>query len=177
MQKRFLKKTFFRGPLVNERIRAPRVRVIDETGQQLGIVDREQALKIAKERSLDLVQVTQKVEPPVCKILDYGKYLYRQKKKEKATKSRGGEIKGIRLSFGISQHDLETRVNQAEKFLNKGYRIKVELLLRGRQKGLGDFAKTKVEMFLEMLRLRLAFKAERELKKEPRGFTMIITKN
>lgn len=150
--------------------------MIDETGKQVGVVALEKALQMTEERNLDLIQVTEKVEPPVCKIMDYGKYLYQQKKKEKGVKVRGGEIKGIRLSFGISQHDLEVRARQAEKFLRGGDKIRIEMRLRGREKALGDFAREKVNKFLEVLRGLTPYKIERELKREPRGFTMIISK-
>ena len=117
------------------------------------------------------------MEPPVCRLGDYGKYLYREEKKQKAThKQKGGELKGIRLTFNISQHDLETRVRQAEKFLNRGDRVRIELPLRGRERALQDFAKEKMEKFLEILKGIVLIKIERELKREPRGFTMIITK-
>ncbi len=151
-------------PLVNNRIRAAQVRVIDETGKQLGIMSSREALQIARERNLDLIQVTEKVEPPVCKIMDYGKYLYSLRKKEKGSKiKKAGQIKGIRISFGISLHDLETRAKQAEKFLKKGYKVKVELILRGRQKALGEHAKGKMNQFLEVLRGLIPVKIEREL--------------
>lgn len=163
--------------MANERIRANKVRLVDEKGEQKGIVDLEKALNMAKERNLDLVQVTEKVFPPVCKILDFGKYLYQQKKKERKIKTtKAGEVKGIRLSFAISSHDLETRVKQAERFLNKGYKIRIELRLRGRQKGLLDFAKAKIEKFLEILKERVKIKVEKPLKREVRGLTMIIAK-
>jgi len=162
---------------INNQIRAPQVRVVDEKGQQLGIMSLQEALQSARERNLDLIQVTEKVEPPVCKLGDYGKYQYLQEKKEKAThKHRGGELKGIRLTFNISQHDLETKVRQAEKFLKKGDRIRVELPLRGRERALGDFAKEKMNKFLEILQSTVPVKVEKELKREPRGLTMIITK-
>lgn len=165
-------------PLVNNQIRAPQVRVIDETGKQLGILSLEDALKQADERNLDLIQVTGKVEPPICKLGDYGKYLYQEEKKERLThKHKGSELKGIRLSFNISLHDLETRVHQAEKFLKKGNRIRIELRLRGREKAHGDFAKEKINKFLEILQNITPIKIERELKREPRGLTMIISKN
>lgn len=163
-------------PLVNNQIRALRVRVIDKNGEQLGIMSLQQALQIAKERGLDLVQVTERVEPPVCKIVDYGKYLYSLQKKEKKSKKRAGQLKGIRLSFGISDHDLKIRVRQAEKFLEKGNKVKVDLILRGREKALGDFAKKKMEKFIEMLKESIPIKVERELKRGPRGLIMIITK-
>lgn len=137
-----------------------------------------EALQIARERNLDLIQVTEKVEPPVCKIMDYGKYLYSLQKREKGSKiKKAGQIKGIRISFGISSHDLETRAKQAEKFLKKGYKVKVELILRGRQKALGEYAKGKINKFLEILGELTPVKIERELKREPRGFTMIITRS
>ena len=139
-------------------------------------MDLGSALQLAKERGLDLIQVTERVEPPVCKIMDAGKYFYRQRKKEKTTRPRGGELKGIRLSFGISQHDLETRARQAEKFLKKGDKVRVEMVLRGREKALGNFARQKVDKFLATLTLLIPYKIERELKREPRGFTMIISK-
>jgi len=151
--------------------------VIDETGEQLGVMDLEKALQMAQERNLDLIQVTEKVDPPVCKIMDYGKYLYLLQKKEKAAKGKGvGELKGIRLSFNISLHDMEIRVHQAEKFLKKGKKVKIEMRLKGREKGLSDFAQRKINQFLEILEKLIPIKTERELKKEPRGFTLIIAK-
>jgi len=167
----------FKRTLVNNRIRAPRVRVIDETGKQLGILPLQEALQIAQGRNLDLIQVTERVEPPVCKIMDYGKYAYLEEKKGKgAQKQKGGELKGIRLSFGISPHDLEIRVFQAEKFLKEGNKVRIEMVLRGREKAHGDFAKDKIRQFLEILEKLIPIKIERELKREARGFTMIITK-
>ncbi len=166
-----------RKPLVNNRIRAREVRVIDETGKQLGVLVLTKALQIARERGFDLIQVTEKIEPPVCKLMDYGKYLYQLKKKEKSVKHHtGGELKGIRLTFGISEHDLETRAKQAEKFLKKGDRVRIEMKLRGRQKALQGFAREKIKKFLEILEKSTPIKIERELKKQPRGLTMIIFK-
>lgn len=143
----------------------------------MGIIPLQDALKMARERGLDLIQVTEKVIPPVCKIYDYGKYLYQEEKKErKAKKQKGGEVKGVRLGFNISSHDLEIRTRQAEKFLKEGNVIRVELPLRGREKALGDFAKEKMNKFLEILKTLIPIKIERELKREQRGFTMIISK-
>lgn len=160
---------------INYQIRAREVRVIKEDSQ-LGIMNLEEAIKIAKENNLDLVQITDKVIPPVCKITDYGKYLYSQKKKEKAVKSKTEEIKGIRLSFGISDHDLSVKANVAKKFLEKGDKIKAEMILKGRQKGLTDFAKEKTKKFIEILEKLIPIKIEREIKIEPRGITVIISR-
>ncbi len=164
-------------PLINNRIRAYRVRLVDETGKQLGIIPLQEALQIASERNLDLVQVTDKVEPPVCKITDYGKYLYSLQKKERETKTKGIiETKGIRLGFNISPHDLETKAKLAEKFLKKGNKVRIEMRLRGREKALQGFAREKMHQFVEIIKTLIPIKIEKELKKEPRGLTMIISK-
>ena len=166
-----------RKPLVNNQIRAFQVRVIDETGKQVGVISLREALQIAQERNLDLIQVTEKVEPPVCKIMDYGKYLYSLQKKEKKAKPKSaGGIKGIRLGFNISLHDLDIRAHQAEKFLKKEYKVRVELRLRGREKAFGEMAKGKISQFLEILGKQTPIKIDRDLKREPRGFTIIISK-
>lgn len=167
----------FKKTLINNQIRAAQVRLINETGKQLGVIALNEALQLARERNLDLIQVTEKVEPPVCKIANYGKYLYQEEKKNKsAKKHKGGELKGIRLTFNISLHDMETRARQTEKFLNKGNRVRIELPLRGRQKALQDFAREKINKFLEILQNIIPIKIERELKREARGLTMIISK-
>jgi len=161
---------------VNNRIRASQVRLIDETGQQLGVLPIVEALKIAQEKGLDLIQVTEKVEPPVCKIMEYGKFLYSLKKKERKVKHHVGELKGIRLTFAISEHDLQTRAKQAEKFLQKGDKVRIEMNLRGREKAHQDFAREKINKFLDEVNKTTPLKIERELKKEFRGLTMIIAK-
>lgn len=166
-------------PRVNIQIRAAKVRVVDEAGKQTGVIDLQEALRIAKERDLDLIQVTTKAEPPVCKIMDYGKFLYSLKKKEAkaAQKTKGaGQTKEIRLTFNISPHDMETRAKTAERFLKKGNKIKIELKLRGRQKALGLHARGKIKTFLEILNEKCPIKIERELKRETRGFTIIVSK-
>lgn len=151
--------------------------MVDETGKQLGIMNIFDAIDLAKSKGLDLIQVTEKVEPPICKIADYGKYLYQQQKKEKKmAKPKGGELKEIRLTFGISPHDMEIRANQAKKFLEEGNKIKINMNLRGREKAMGSFATEKVKKFLEILNNSIPIKTERELKREPRGFTMIVSK-
>ncbi len=171
------KNKLLKKPFINNQIRAKEVRVIDETGKQLGLFNLPEALKLARERNLDLIQVTEKVEPPICKIMEYGKFLYSLQKKEKEARHKmTGEIKGIRFGFNISSHDLETKINQAENFLKKGNKVRVEMVLRGREKALAEFAKGKIQSFLEGLGKLLPIKIERELKREPRGYTIIVTK-
>jgi len=161
---------------INNYIRAKEVRVVDETGKQLGIMPLEEALRISSDRNLDLIQVTEKVVPPVCKIGDFGKYLYQLQKKEKKIKQVGGELKEVRIGFNISPHDLETKAKLAEKFLKKGDKVKVAMPLRGREKALGNFAKEKINQFLNFLDSLIPIKVEKDLKRDPRGFTMIISK-
>lgn len=163
--------------LINNFIRAKEVRVIDETGKQLGVMNIFSAIDLAKSKNLDLIQVTEKVEPPICKIGDYGKYLYSLKKKErKIILKNRSELKEIRIGFNISTHDIEVKAKQAEKFLKDGNKVKISLVLRGREKSMANFAKNKVKIFLEATEKLLPLKVERDIKKEPRGFTMIIAK-
>ena len=164
-------------PPLNNQIRAKEVRAIDEEGEQLGVISLEEALRIAGERNLDLIQISEKAVPPVCKIMEYGKYLYWQGKKAKeAIKHKTSKTKIIQLTFNISPHDLETKADQSKKFLDKGDRIIVVLVLRGREKALADFAKGKVSQFLEMLNKKIPIKTEGELKRDQRGFSMVIAK-
>lgn len=173
----YQKKIQIKRPLANERIKAKEVRLIDEAGQQAGILPLEEAIRKAKERNSDLIQVTEKIDPPVCKIMEYGKYLYSLKKKEKSVKHhKGGELKRIRLTFNISDHDLETRAKQAEKFLKIGDNVMVEMRLRGREKSHQDFAKAKMLKFMEIINKSILVKIEKDIKKQPRGLTMIVSK-
>jgi len=149
--------------------------LIDETDRQIGVVTLKEALESAWAKNLDLVQVTEKTVPPVVKITEYGKYLYALQKKDKSPK-RTSEVKGIRLSYNISLHDMEMRAAQAEKFLKKGDKVKIELRLRGREKAFGNLSKEKVGQFLDMLQKLVPCKIDKELKREQHGFTMIISK-
>jgi translation initiation factor IF-3 len=168
-------------PLYNNQITAKEVRLVNETGEQLGLIPRDEALALAKEKGLDLIQVTEKVDPPVCKIGDYGKFMYSQQKKERkmgGDKKHAGELKMIRLTYNISDNDIETRVAVAEKFLLKGGKIKIDLILRGRQNAvaLSDFGKQKINKLIDSLGKKLEIKIEKPLSKEPRGLSMIISK-
>ncbi|HOA47764.1 MAG TPA: translation initiation factor IF-3 [Candidatus Pacearchaeota archaeon] len=167
-----------KNPTVNNQIRAPKVRLISEKGENLGIISREEALQYAKERNLDLIQITSNVPIPVCRVMDIGKYLYQQKKKEKEQrkKQKSGKIKGIRISPRIAEHDLETKVKSVSKFLLKGYKIRIEVFLKGREKGMRDFAKQKLEYFLQKLEKEVEIKKESDIKKTPRGMEIIISK-
>ncbi len=136
------------------------------------------AIELAKSQGLDLIQVTEKVVPPVCRIANYGKYLYSAQKKERKIKvnTKITKLKEIQLGFNISPHDIEVKAKQAEKFLKGGDKIKVNMMLKGREKAMGDLAAKKVIFFLETTDKLIPVKVERDLKREPKGFTMIISK-
>ena len=125
-------KTFIR---INERIRAREVRVIDEAGNQLGVLPPFEALKIARERGLDLVEVSPNANPPVCKIQDYGKYLYEKDKSERAARKKQKVItvKEVKFSVTVDEHDYQTKKNQAMRFLHEGDKVKASLRFKGRQ--------------------------------------------
>lgn len=174
---RHLHKNLPKQIFINNQIRAGEVRLIDETGKQVGVVPLHEALARAQQAGLDLIQVTEKVNPPVARIANYGKYLYQQGKKEREVKKKGGgELKEIRLTFNISDHDLQTRVTQAEKFLKRGDNVRINLRLRGRQKALLGHAREKIQKFTEELSALVPIKTERDMKLEPRGLTMVITR-
>ncbi|HET7371413.1 MAG TPA: translation initiation factor IF-3 [Gammaproteobacteria bacterium] len=120
---------------INERIRAREVRVIDEKGEQLGILPPFEALKIARERGLDLVEVSPTAVPPVCRIQDYGKFLYEKEKSDRAARKRQKiiTVKEVKFSVTIDNHDYETRRNQAIRFLQEGDKVKASLRFKGRQ--------------------------------------------
>lgn len=120
---------------INEEIRDKEVRVIDSDGTQLGVMPIAEAMRLAEEKNTDLVKIAPQAKPPVCKIMDYGKYRFEQAKREKEAKKnqRVIEIKEVRLSLNIDTHDFETKVNQAIKFLKSGNRVKVSIRFRGRE--------------------------------------------
>ena len=121
--------------MINEQIRDKEIRLIGSNGEQLGIMSARDAMKIAREAELDLVKIAPTAKPPVCKIIDYGKYKYEQARKEKEAKKkqRTIEIKEVRLSPNIEENDLNTKVGAAKKFIQKGDKVKVTLRFRGRE--------------------------------------------
>lgn len=121
--------------MINEQIRDKEVRLIGEEGDQLGIMPAKEALRLAKEAGLDLVKIAPTAKPPVCKIVDYGKFRYEMARKEKDAKKKQKvtEVKEIRLSPNIDENDLNTKANQARKFITKGDKVKVALRFRGRE--------------------------------------------
>jgi translation initiation factor IF-3 len=138
---------------VNHQIRLPQVAVIDETGKHIGEMDTAQALALAQGRGLDLVEIAPMARPPVCKILDFGAFTFQIEKKERKAKAhqKKVELKGIRLTFKIGQHDLDTRKAQSLKFLDAGNKVMVEMRLRGRENAHRDLARQQMEKFVQDL--------------------------
>lgn len=138
---------------LNEEIRDKELRVIDEDGTMLGVMSRTEALDLAAERNLDLVNISPNANPPVCKILDYGKYRYELQKKEKEAKKKQKttEVKEIRLSTFIEDHDIKVKANTASKFLKEGDKLKVSLRFRGRERDYVDKGKDVMTRFAAFL--------------------------
>jgi translation initiation factor IF-3 len=122
-------------PQINERIRFPEIRVIDTDGSQLGILTPADALRMAEEKELDLVLVSETAKPPVCRIMDYGKYKFEQEKKAREAKKKQhtADIKEVKMRYKIDDHDYNVRVNQAQRFLKSGDKVKATITFRGRE--------------------------------------------
>ena len=138
---------------INEQIRDTEIRLIGESGEQLGIMSSREALKLAEEAGLDLVKIAPTAKPPVCKIVDYGKYRYELARKEKDAKRKQKviEVKEIRMSPNIDTNDLNTKVGAARKFLEKGNRVKLTLRFRGREMAHMSTSKHILDDFAQML--------------------------
>ena len=161
--------------MINEQIRDREIRLIGEDGQQLGIMSSREAMKIAREAELDLVKIAPQAKPPVCKIIDYGKYRYELKRKEKEAKKKQKtiEVKEVRLSPNIDSNDLNTKIASARKFIEKGNKVKVTLRFRGREMAhvqssrhiLDEFAKALEDIAL----------VDKPAKMEGRSMAMFLT--
>ncbi|GAB4141979.1 MAG: hypothetical protein Fur0024_4370 [Patescibacteria group bacterium] len=157
----------------NEEIFAREVNLIDEKGIFVGVVSKQVALEMAQEAELDLVEVSPNTNPPTCKIMSYGKYIYEQKKKTHKFASK--DQKTVRLTFNMAENDLLVRVNQVNKFLEKGHAVKIELQFRGREESHEAIGREKFDIFLEKLRNKSAgFKIVNELKKQAKIMSLSI---
>jgi len=164
---------------INEEITAPQLRVVDDEGNFLGIMPTSQALQISREKVIDLVEIVPKADPPVAKLIDYGKFKYQKEKEIKKQKSqqKAVEVKGIRLSLRIGEHDLDLRTNQSVKFLEDGNKVKIELLLRGREKGRPDLCREVINGFVKKVGEKTPIKVEQPLNRQGGKFFMIIAPN
>ncbi|MEH1943421.1 MAG: translation initiation factor IF-3 [Nostoc sp.] len=162
-------------PQINERIRFPKIRVIDTDGAQLGIMPPHEALQVAEEKELDLVLISDKADPPVCRVMDYGKYKFEQEKKarEARKKQHTADVKEVKMRYKIEEHDYNVRVKQAERFLKDGDKVKATVMFRGREIQHSDLAEdllkrmaTDLEPFGEL---------QQAPKKEGRNMMMLIS--
>ena len=161
--------------MINEEIRDREVRLISDTGEQLGIMSSRAAQAIADEKGLDLVKIATGSTPPVCKIMDYGKYRYEQTKREKEQKKNQKiiEIKEVRLSATIDTHDMEVKAKACSKFLQDGNKVKVSIRFRGRQITHGDVGLDVMEAFYQLVNDDATI--EKPAKQEGRNMFMILT--
>ncbi|MCI9216236.1 translation initiation factor IF-3 [Lachnospiraceae bacterium 42-17] len=161
--------------MINGQIRDREVRVIGENGDQLGIMPIKEAMRLAQEAELDLVKIAPKAQPPVCKIIDYGKYRYElaRKEKEARKKQKIVEVKEVRLSPNIDTNDLNTKVNNAKKFISKGNKVKVTLRFRGREMAHVQQTKHILDDFAGLL--ADVASVEKQPKLEGRSMSMVLT--
>ena len=162
---------------VNNQIRTPQVQVIGETGEQLGVMSVLDALKQARTSDLDLVEVGPNTQPPIGKIMDYGKYMYQKVKQEKksGTRLKEQETKTVRVGFKTGIHDLTFKAKKADEFLDEGHIVKVELTLRGREKGLAEMGKKKLGEFLT--RIAGPYITQGDPRRSPYGWVIMIQKD
>src|SRR3990167_9725287 len=162
-------------PKANLQIRAPQLRVIDEKGEQLGILDTPVALKIAHEKGLDLIEINPQTSPPIAKIMDYGKYMYQKEKDGKGAKSKktgSQETKTVRIGLKTGEHDLRVKSGLADKFLEKNNKVRLEIFLRGREKAFRNMAREKLNSFLSYI--TFPYVLEDSIKSTHTGFTLMI---
>jgi translation initiation factor IF-3 len=162
-------------PKINERIRFPEIRVIDSDGSQLGILTPDAALKVAEEGELDLVLVSETAVPPVCRIMDYGKYKFEQEKKAREAKKKQhtADVKEVKMRYKIDEHDYQVRINQAQRFLKAGDKVKATITFRGREIQHSHLA----EDLLKRMAIDLQEVAELQQapKKEGRNMMMLLS--
>ena len=162
-------------PNINDRIKYPQLRVVDSDGKQLGVIDRLEALEIASQRELDLVLVSEKANPPVCRIMDYGKYKFEQEKKAKEArkKSHQTEVKEVKMRYKIDKHDYNVRIGQATKFLKSGDKVKCTVIFRGREIQHSNLAET---LLLKMASdLEEQSEVQQKPKREGRNMIMFLS--
>ena len=161
--------------MINEQIRDKEVRLVSEDGEQLGIMSSREALKMAMDAELDLVKIAPMAKPPVCKIIDYGKFKYEQTQKDKEAKKKQKtvELKEVRLSPNIDTNDLNTKVNNAKKFIAKGNKVKVTLRFRGREMAHIQQSRHVLDDFARMLSDIAVI--EKPAKLEGRSMSIVLT--
>ncbi|MBR4750009.1 MAG: translation initiation factor IF-3 [Abditibacteriota bacterium] len=161
---------------INERIRAPQVRLIGADDEQIGIVPVREALQYAKEKGLDLIEIAPQANPPVCRVMDYGKFKYDmgKKKKEAAKKQKQVEIKTIRFRPHIEEHDFDVKVSAAKKFLGQGNKVKISLMFRSREASHPEIAIAQLEKLAQIIVESGSGKLEKKPSMEGKFMNMIL---
>jgi translation initiation factor IF-3 len=161
-------------PQINERIRFPKIRVIDTDGAQLGIMTPSEAQRIAEEKELDLVLVSESADPPVCRIIDYGKFKFEKEKKEREAKKKqhSAEVKEVKMRYTIEEHDYHVRLKNASRFLKDGDKVKATVMFRGREIQHADLAETLLKRMATDLQ-EIA-EVQQEPKREGRSMMMLL---
>lgn len=151
--------------------------MIDETGKALGEISISEALSLAYQKGLDLVEVNPLVNPPVTRIMDFGKFIYKKTKAERKNRSsqKSGEIKGVRFGYATGIHDMEIKAKKIDAFLEKGYKVKIDMMVRGRERSHGDVVREKLNQFMKMISAN--YKVEQSPKTSPYGLSLLISKN
>ncbi|MBI4066060.1 translation initiation factor IF-3 [Candidatus Kaiserbacteria bacterium] len=163
---------------INNEIRAQELRVISADGSNLGVLSLEAALAAAKTAGLDIIEISPSAVPPVAKIMDYGKFEYERSKKEKAVKAKVkvSETKEVQIKVGTGDHDMDLKARKAAEWLAEGHRVRAELFLKGRYKGMDEaFLKDRLEKFL--VRIPYAYKVAEPVTRSPKGFAGVIERD
>lgn len=163
---------------INREIHSPELRVIGAEGENLGVISSAEALKIAQDKGLDLIEISPNAVPPVAKIMDYGKFQYEQKKKDSAqrAKAKVSETKEVQIKVGTGENDMRLKAKKAAEWLAEGHRVRAELFLKGRYKGMEEaFLKTRLEKFL--LLIPYAYRIADPIVRAPKGFATIIERD
>ncbi len=162
---------------INHQIKAPELRVVTAEGENLGVMPTDKALAEARNRDLDLIEISPNAAPPVAKIMDYGKYQYDEKKKSKVAKTRTktSELKTVQVKIGTGEHDLELKAKRVSEWLGEGNRVKIDLYLVGRSKYMDfNFLKERLERIYKLISVE--FKVAQEAVKGPKGLTVYVEK-
>jgi translation initiation factor IF-3 len=162
---------------INGQIRAKELRVIGFNGENYGVISTKEALDLAKEAGADLIEISPGAQPPVAKIMDYGKFQYDQKKKIKVQKAKAHnvEVKGIQIKVGTDENDLNIKAKKASEWLNEGHRVKIELFLPGRTRFLDEtFLNERIGRILKLITVE--YRVAEEIKKVPKGLSTMIEK-
>jgi translation initiation factor IF-3 len=162
-------------PRINLQIRSPQLRVITDAGENLGVISLEEAVAAAKERGLDLIEISPTATPPVAKIMDFGKYQYVESKKQKQTKQKAHitETKQIQVKVATGEHDLELKAKKASEWLGEGHRVKIDLFITGRTKYMDPrFLLERLDRVLKLISVE--YKVAEEAKKGIKGYSMVI---